>query len=712
MRSMQVADCRHPQCFGEDDHTNEQGGPVDMHAILTGIGSMEQGKPFSATESPLVDFDAVCQRVRAAVEPARAHAVSLHDEHGDVLWLSESSMGPDEHNAVREAFESFSSGSGPPVLAYDLGDARSAVLLRAVSARRVMVGAIMVIMDTRVIKPDERGGIKIMTPKLQRAIMDFAGMRPDLEPPPAAAAAAHSAIAVTAPARNVTPAPVARPAPSAAAAPLEPFEPFERPARPARLAPPAPPAPAISSANTRAAPSGALQGRPASGRATPTGSVAEGAPRGQPAPTRPASPASSAVAPPRSAAPQAPAESGESSFELTLEDSGRMPPVRAQAPRPAPPSATSAGRSQAPFELALEDSGRMPPVPAQRPQPAAPPETPAERSQAPFELTLEDSGRIPAGPALRPQPVASAPAVAAPAMASAARISTAVPVPAHAPLPAPAGNGHWAAAAPERRAPGTEPPIDRLLADLRRSPIALHVQHLVPLTKGSQLKRYEVLLRSRSEDAPNAAPTAMLQSAVDNSLGSMIDRRVLTELVGWLVHHPDVWQSNGVMFSVNLTTTALHDEHFIKFVGLCLAKSSLPKAMIAFEVDVATAVQLPTRVAEVAAALHRLGCPMVLDDFALRTECFTLLRLPGVRYVKLAPEITAHMRTDKHSQASITAVVQMARVLGMHTVAKHTGTPAEQEWLTALGVDFVQSHALSPPAAIDSLSRGQKTALT
>ena len=83
---------------------------------------------------------------------------------------------------------------------------------------------------------------------------------------------------------------------------------------------------------------------------------------------------------------------------------------------------------------------------------------------------------------------------------------------------------------------------------------------------------------------------------------------------------------------------------------------------------------------------------MVLDDFSLKTECFDLLRLPGVRYVKLAPEITHKMRTDKLAQASITAVVQMARVLGMHTVAKRMETAAEQEWLTALGVDFVQSH--------------------
>jgi Amt family ammonium transporter len=298
---------------------------------------------------------------------------------------------------------------------------------------------------------------------------------------------------------------------------------------------------------------------------------------------------------------------------------------------------------------------------------------------APTDLSLEISARMPA--TAKPAPAASA-----------ARTSSRAADSTDA----------------DRRAQSVTPEIDRLHAALRSSPIALHVQRLVPLVKGSQLKRYEVLLRSKSVDAPNAAPQAMLKAAVDNGLGSMIDRRVVTELIGWLVHHPDVWQSNAVMFSVNLTTTALHDEHFIKFVGLCLAKSSLPKSMIAFEVDVPTAIKLEERLAEVAAALHRLGCPMVLDDFALRTECFGLLRLPGVRYIKLAPEITAKMRTDKLSQAAITAVVQMARVLGMHTVAKRTETAAEQEWLTALGVDFIQSHAMSPPAAIESLSKAQK----
>jgi EAL domain-containing protein (putative c-di-GMP-specific phosphodiesterase class I) len=517
---------------------------------------MEQGKPFSATESPLVDFDAVCQKVRTAVEPARAHAVSLHDENGDVLWLSESSMGPDEHNAVREALETFSKSNSAPVLAYDLGDARSALLLRAVNSRRALVGAIMVIMDSRVIKQDDRGGIKMMTPKLQRVIADFAGMRPDTEGRP-------------------EPAPAPAPAPAA-------VPPAAKPAALASVK-----IPAKADAATRKPPHAAA-----------------------PAPTN--------VVPPR-----------------------RPPPAAPPASRPA-----------------LNGTA-----------PARPQSIPAA---APIELSLADSARVPAARPPRAQPP---PAAAEPAHA---------------------------------KAPAVSPEIDRLHAALRRSPIALHVQRLVPLTKGSQLKRYEVLLRSKGDDAPNSAPQAMLKTAVDNGLGSMIDRRVITELVGWLVHHPDVWQTTAVMFSVNLTATALHDEHFIKFVGLCLAKSSLPKAMIAFEVDVMTAVKFSTRVTEVAAALHRLGCPLVLDDFALKTECFDMLRLPGVRYIKLASEITTKMRTDKLSQAAITAVVQMARVLGMHTVAKRTETAAEQEWLTALGVDFIQSHAMSPPASIDSLSKGQK----
>jgi EAL domain-containing protein (putative c-di-GMP-specific phosphodiesterase class I) len=518
---------------------------------------MEQGKPLMQSESPLVDFDAVCQKVRAALEPNRTHAVSLHDEAGDVLWLSESSMGPDEHNAVREAAEAFANAAAAPILSFDLGDSKSAVMVRAVNARRANVGLIMIIMDTRVVA---QGAPKLMTPKLQRALVQFAGMRPDRAPP---------------------------------------------------AAPEAPP----SAARAPASPAAALRSAP-----TP-------APR---PPSAPPAPAPLAV--------------GAKTIAAQLEQ------------------IVSRGTTRAPSL------------------------NPATISRQASYVSHVGAAR---GPSNRPAPNASHAARSAPvARPAIAEVR-------NAPEPAEKQPAHK----------GVPPEIDRLNAAMRKSPIVLYVQRLVPLSKGSQLKRYEVLLRSGSEEAPNSAPHAMLKAAVENGLGSMIDRRVVTELIGWLVRHPDSWQTNEVMFSVNLTTTALHDEHFIKFVELCLAKSSLPKGTIAFEIDAPTALTLADKIGDVAAALHRLGCPLVLDDFALRTECFELLRLPGVRYVKLAPDLTSRMRTDKVSQAAITAVVQMARVLGMHTVAKRTDTAAEQEWLTALGVDFVQSNAISPAAAIETLDK-------
>jgi EAL domain-containing protein (putative c-di-GMP-specific phosphodiesterase class I) len=521
---------------------------------------MEQGKPLMQSDSPLVDFDAVCQKVRAAVEPNRTHAVSLHDEAGEVLWLSESSMGPDEHNAVREAAESFSNPAAAPILSYDLGDSRSAIMVRAVNARRAIVGLIMIVMDTRVVA---QGAPKLMTPKLQRALVQFAGMRPDRGPA------------------------IPDPPPPAAHAPRAPAAPTHAPAAPAPL------------------------------------SV------------------------------------GPKTIAAQLEQIVSRGSVRAPTGNPA-------------------------------------------KASRPATYVSHVSAARPATPTGPTAAVHAAPAAHAPA-----------PAPAHAARATQAT--HATHAAPEELLEpverqqahrGVSPEIDRLNAAMRKSPIVLHVQRLVPLSKGTQMKRYEVLLRTGSEDAPsNAAPHAMLKAAVENGLGSMIDRRVITELISWLVRHPQAWHANEVMFSVNLTTTALHDEHFIKFIELCLAKSSLPKGTIAFEVDAATAVTLADKISGVATALHRLGCPLVLDDFALRTECFELLRLPGVRYVKLAPHLTSRMRTDKVSQAAITAVVQMSRVLGMHTVAKHTDTAAEQEWLTALGVDFVQSNAISPAVSIDSLHK-------
>jgi len=192
----------------------------------------------------------------------------------------------------------------------------------------------------------------------------------------------------------------------------------------------------------------------------------------------------------------------------------------------------------------------------------------------------------------------------------------------------------------------------------------------------------------------------MLRSGGER-LRILIDRRVVTELIGWLVHHPDVWQTHAVMFSVNLTSTHCRTNTSIKFVGLCLAKSSLPKAMIGFEIDVATALhsaaELPTS-------------PPPYTDSAVPWCSMTSGCAPSVSICcGCLPCATSNWHRNHGEdavenqalKAAITAVVQMARSWACtrwQTTLKpplsRSGSPPRRR--------LHSSNALSPAIAIES----------
>ena len=59
--------------------------------------------------------------------------------------------------------------------------------------------------------------------------------------------------------------------------------------------------------------------------------------------------------------------------------------------------------------------------------------------------------------------------------------------------------------------------------------------------------------------------------------------------------------------------------------------------------------------------------------------------------------------SDRLTQARVVGLVQTAKVMGLQTVAKRVLGGDHTNWLTALGVDFVQSFEVSPPVSLDSL---------
>jgi EAL domain-containing protein (putative c-di-GMP-specific phosphodiesterase class I) len=248
--------------------------------------------------------------------------------------------------------------------------------------------------------------------------------------------------------------------------------------------------------------------------------------------------------------------------------------------------------------------------------------------------------------------------------------------------------------------------IDRHFAALRALPLVLYTQRLEPMSAGSRIRRFEILLRTGSEHGRTHAPVAMLEAAVKRGLGSVIDRRVVTQLVTWLARHPQAWRGDPVLCSVNLSPSALADDHFLKFLELCLAKSRLPRGMLAFELDASLCAQHLDRSANLSQLLTAFGCSLIIDDFTLRDPLLELLGLKGLRMLKLHAALTHQMAGDKRRQAIVAGIAQMARVLGMHTCAKRIETPTDRRWLAALKIDFAQGFAFSEPLPLASLIGG------
>ncbi|MCP5470887.1 MAG: EAL domain-containing protein [Sinobacteraceae bacterium] len=241
-------------------------------------------------------------------------------------------------------------------------------------------------------------------------------------------------------------------------------------------------------------------------------------------------------------------------------------------------------------------------------------------------------------------------------------------------------------------------------ARLRELSLSLHVQPLLPLRPNSRVRRFEVLLRSKDAGGDMAsAPIEILERAAEKGLGTVLDRRVVSQLVAALDRRSDLVLDGPSLFSVNLSATALQDEHFLKFVESVLDRAGLPPATLAFEIQAAALAKRRDSANRVAQQLQAIGCGLVIDDFAMADGQLDLLRLTGVRMVKLDPKLTQAATSDVFAQAMVAAVTQIARVCGFFTVAKSIESDAMRDHCRSLGLDFLQGFAVSGPAPLESI---------
>lgn len=608
----------------------------------------------SASVTPSGDSKAaIGEALKQALSGNRLQSISLHDERGDVLWLDEGALGPDEHNLVLEAVSALNAAPDRNYVFQAIGDGRAAAFLPARSPLNDLLGLAMIIADAKFL--DNKGAAKFVTPTTTNLMRRLAFLR---KPPPPAPPAAPPAP----PAAKVVSPPPARPATPPAAG---------RPAQP----PPQAPRPGAPVAQRPAQ-------APAARSAAPSAPAATAA--------RPAVAAKPGVAPPKTAQPARPAA-----------PAARAPASSHPSTQPQRQSGSVESDSIA-FEISDID-------PKALLKPAARQAAPAEAKRPDLRVIQTDRLprlNLPVEPDPIPELIQDDPiADQAPEIESAA-IADEVTTEVEALLDADSNMNVEPQYIDENPPP---PSVGAGQFEFYGQIFELHVQQLVKLKGSGGTKRYEVLVRDAYADNEfGTAPERVVQDVHDPSANSDLDRIVVDRLVGWLTENRNVWEGDPASFSINVGMGTIADPKFASFVAATLKTHKVPAKVLGFEIAEKSCVEQVREVDLFVQACEKLGCHVVLDDYRMHHNSLRWLGSPALKFLKLDPKITSVAIKDKVPQALVVAICQASKVLGLSCVAKRVDTPAVRDWLSAVGLDYAQGFLLDQPRALIQLAETAK----
>jgi EAL domain-containing protein (putative c-di-GMP-specific phosphodiesterase class I) len=154
---------------------------------------------------------------------------------------------------------------------------------------------------------------------------------------------------------------------------------------------------------------------------------------------------------------------------------------------------------------------------------------------------------------------------------------------------------------------------------------------------------------------------------------------------------------------INLSGASVSDAGLAEFVGTLLAQYGLAWSSIGFELTETAAITNLTSAARLMTQFKKLGCPIALDDFGSGMSSFSYLRRLPVDLLKIDGTFVTNMATDPIDYAVVESIQNIARVMGIRTVAESVEDQGVLSALTQVGVDFAQGFYLGRPVPLHAV---------
>ncbi|MEM8815604.1 MAG: EAL domain-containing protein [Pseudomonadota bacterium] len=213
--------------------------------------------------------------------------------------------------------------------------------------------------------------------------------------------------------------------------------------------------------------------------------------------------------------------------------------------------------------------------------------------------------------------------------------------------------------------------------------------------------RYEILLRMSDNDGELVPTKALFSAAERYNMMPQIDRWVISATVARLARARALVEGSKALFCINLSGQSLSDDEILGFVEQELKATGLSPACVGFEVTESAAVSNLVKAQNLIDALHAHGCNISLDDFGAGLSSFAYLKNFRVDTLKIDGSFIRDITDNRISESMVTAITQVAKVMGLQTVAEYVETEESMRLVKKIGVDFAQGHVVSKPIPLD-----------
>ena len=230
----------------------------------------------------------------------------------------------------------------------------------------------------------------------------------------------------------------------------------------------------------------------------------------------------------------------------------------------------------------------------------------------------------------------------------------------------------------------------------------LYYQPIVALDSGA-IVGAEALLRWPNPHGHWISPVEFIPVAEESGLIVPLGEWVLNEACSQLRQWRERWLRDFTL-AVNLSTRQFASEGLAAKVATAIEQAEIDPAWLHLEITESLLMSQSEVILANFDGFERLGIKFSLDDFGTGYSSLGYLKRFPLRLLKIDRSFVQGLPDDSDNAAIVTAVIAMAKSLGMEVVAEGIETDAQRMFLKRLGCSHGQGFLFSRPVPADEFA--------